>query len=365
MAEITYIFGDALTGDIIEEIRLTSVSLKMSLDGGEFRATFHLDQTGKDNDTLISATEPGRTLCTVERDGQVIGDYLVWTRTYQSQAKVAEIYGIPLKAYTESRFATVDYSATDIEQRNIMRDLYILMQSDDNSIRVDLPDVFPTVTPKSLDVYSDEYKTYRQLMDSIADTVDGFDWLVRTVRESGGYRRFLDIGFPTIGSLESPYMPIFEYVHTEDSSGGNVTNYWANDSMGSRATNFYGIGNGEGSSMLISPFVHTDLLASGFPRFDTTYDRKDIDDQTLLDSLTAQHAELYKATVGTLTVEVKADAEPTFGSYNVGDTCKVVIKDVRYPNGLQKVTRILAMEYYPPEDSNVEMVRLTFEGDQG
>lgn len=364
MAEITYIFGDALTGEVIEEIRLNGVSLKASLDGGEFRGTFQLDQTGKDNDALISATIPGRCYVVVERDGQVIGDYIVWTRTYQSQAKVAQLYGIPFKDYTECRFVLSDYSATDIEQRNIMIDLYQLMQTDPYSIRVDLPGLFPDTVLKSLDVFGDEYKTYRQAMDTLADTVDGFDWTIRTVREGNKYRRWLDIGYPSLGALESPNMPVFEYVQTADSQGGNITNYWINDSMGSGATNFFGIGSGEGSSMLVAEYDHTDLLTGGFPRYDASYDRKDVDDEVLLASLTEQNAQLFKAPTGVITAEVKGDADPPFGAYGIGDACQLVIKDPRFPTGFQRVTRVLGWEYYPQEDSNVEYARLTFEGEE-
>lgn len=365
MSEVTYIFGDALTGDIIEEIRLTSVSIKQSLSSGEFRGTFQLDQTGKDNDTLVTATTPGRTFCIVERDGVPIGDFIIWTRTYQSQAKVAELYGTSWKDYTESRIITSSYSANDVEQTTIMLDLYTLMQSANNSLRITLPQTLNTGITKSISVSGSEYKTYRQVMDSIADTSDGFDWLVSIRKDSNDrYERFLAMGYPEIGARNTNHaMPVFEYIHTQEGPGGNITNYWANDSMGSAATNFYGIGSGEGAAMLVSNFVHFDLLSSGFPRYDSTYDRKDVNEQVILNGLTAQQGTIYKAPLCTITAEVRANTDPEFGSYGVGDACKIVINDTRFPNTLQKVTRILGYEYYPPEDSNIEMVRLIFEGD--
>lgn len=363
MAEVTYIFGDVLTGEIIEEIRLTSVSFKHNLDGGEFRATFHLDQTGKDNDTLLAATTPGRCYVVVERDGEVIGDFLVWTRTYQSQAKVMQLYGVPYKEYTESRIMTANYTATNVEQRNIFLDIYTLMQSYSNSIKVDLPSTYPVVVPKTLKVLGSEYKTYRQVLDNIADATDGFDWVVRTQREGNFYRRWLEIGYPQLGSLSTDGDPVFEYIHTTDGSGGNITNYWCNDSMGSAATTFFGIGSGEGTAMLVSTFVHTNLLSSGFPRYDATFDRKDVSNQTILNGLTVQYATLQKAPTSVITAEVKGNTDPTFGAYGIGDSCRLVIQDARFPLFFSKTTRILGWEYYPPEDSNIEMVRLIFEGD--
>lgn len=366
MAEVAYIFGDAISGNIIEEIRLTSVSMKDTLDGGEFRATFHLDQTGKTNDELLSATIPGRTFCAVEREGRVIGDYLIWTRTYQSQAKVFQLYGVPIKDYTESRFLTETYIADDIEQRNIFLELYTNMQANDGSIRVDLPQLYPNETLKSVTVLGSEYKTYRQVMDSIADAADGFDWLIRTVRSGNKYARTLEIGYPQIGALPGKGIPIFEYIApTEDADmgGGNIINYWANDSMAGAGTHFYGIGSGEGSSMIVATTVFNDLITNGYPRFDMTVDRKDINDQNVLNSLTFQAAQLRKAPISTITAEVKADGDPAFGEYGLGDACRIVIKDSRFPNGFVKDTRVLGWEYYPPEDSNIEMVRLQLEGE--
>lgn len=366
MAEITYIFGDVLTGNIVEEIRLTSVSLKDSLDGGEFRATFYLDQTGKTNSDLLGATVPGKNFVVVERDGQIVGDYLIWTRTYQSQAKVFQLFGVPIKDYTECRLVTSNYSATNIDQRNIFLDLYGLMQAPQGSIRVNLPQRFDHVVPKSLTISGSEYKTYRQVLDSIADAADGFDWLIRTTRQGNKYVRTLEIGYPQIGAFSRAGMPVFEYISPSEDSimgGGNVINYWANDSMASAGTNFYGIGSGEGSSMLVSNINFTDMVAKGYPRYDVTLDRKDVTNLSVLTSLTFQYAQIHKAPMSTITAEIMADGDPEFGGYGLGDTCRIIIQDPRYPEGFSKETRILGWEYYPPEDSNIEMVRLQLEGD--
>lgn len=368
MAEVSYIFGDALTGEILQEIRCSGVSLKKTLDGGEFRASFSLDQTGKDNDTLTSATIPGRCYCIVERDGVVVGDFILWTRTYQSQAKSMQLYGIPWKVYTETRKLTVDYSAVDLDRRNIIIDLYQLMQADPNSLQVVLPGDF---TPSGLEVASlasievlgSELKTFREVIDTVADTTDGCDWLVRTSRVQNTYTRTLEIGHPFIGALDEPGNVTFEYMSGTDGPGGNVSNYWVNDSMATAGTHIFGVGAGEGSSMLIAEIAYTDLLESGFPRFDTDYSRKDLTDASLLMDVTSQEGLNRRPPRSILTLEVKAEAEPVFGSYDVGDACRVIITDPRFPDGFQKDTRILSIEYYPPEDSNVEFARLTFEGE--
>jgi hypothetical protein len=366
VAETSYVFGDILTGEKIAEIRLTSVSFKMSLSTGEFRATMNLDQTGKSNDELISATIPGRCFCVVERDGIVVGDYIMWTRTYQSQAKVVQLYGVPWKNYPERRIRDTDFHGTS-DQRNLFLQLYGEMQSATNSIRVELPGSFPdTLVEKTLDVTGTDYKTYRQIMDSIADTDDGFDWTVRTNRVGGAYTRTLDIGFPTLGQAPGPTNVTFEYIDMgPDNNGGNVTNYWVNDTMAPAGTDFYGIGAGDGATMLVANVSHTDLYASGFPRWDTSASLKDINDPVILAALSSRLAQQAKAPQSVYTVEVKAggDAGVEFGSYNFGDYCNLVIQDARHADGLNKSSRILGWEYYPQEDSNVEYARITLDSE--
>lgn len=367
MSSVNYIFGDALTGNPIEEINLFGVSLKETLDGGEFRASFHLDQTGKDNDQLLAATIPGKSFCVVERDGRIIGDYIIWTRTYQSQAKVLQLFGIPFKDYPETRHLLTDYSATNVEQRNIFLDLYQLMQADESSIKVQLPPYFPDKILKTVSFIGTEYKTFRQVLDDIADAPDGFDWLIRTHRTANIYYRKLDIGYPQIGGQRNIGIPVFEYISpsgTGEGGGGNIINYWSNDSMAGAGTHFFGIGNGEGSTMLTSTIIHDDLIQNGFPRYDVTVDRKDVSDINILTANTFMRAMINKAPSSTITAEVRGESDPEFGSYGIGDFCRVVIKDQRYPQGLDKYTRILGWEYYPPEDSNIELVRLNFEGEE-
>lgn len=357
MATVTYTFGDVYTGAVITELPLGGVSVNQSLDGGDFRGALNLDRTGFDNDIVLSATIPGRCYVVVERDGGIVGDFIIRSRTYQSQAKSLQLYGSAWKDYPSYRLTTNSYSATK-EQRNIFVDLYIAMQSAQNSVIVDLPsaDSYATQVTKTLEFGSAEYKSYRQAMDSIADSSDGFDWLINTNRVGGIYTRTLSIGYPTIGSPINHGAVTFEYP-------GNIFNYWATDGMGDSGTHFYGLGAGEGTNMLVSTVVHSDLISSGFPRYDVDLSYKDITNQSVLDGRTAAQAAVNKAPTSVIVAEILGTEEPVFGGYGLGDACRVVIRDARYPDTLIKTTRIYGWEYYPADSENVEYVRVTLEGD--
>lgn len=355
-AQITYVFGDVLTGKIIQEISLQGVSMTRGFGQGDLRAAFQLDQTGKENRDLIAATEEGRSYVIVERDSVPIWGGIVWTRTYQSQAKIFQIYCKAFEHYSESRFVRTDFENLDTEQRNIFRNLWTAMMADPNSLQVTLPSSFSTIVSKSLTVKDFEFKSYRESMDAIANGDDGFDWTIDISRVGGVYVKTLRIGYPKLGATN----PLILYYP------GEILNYWNNGSMAGYGTNIFGIGAGEGSTMLVQEVIHSDLVSSGFPRYDVSASYKNINDATLLTGLTLMLANFRKAGIPTITVELKGDLDPEFGSYGLGDAVKIFFDDPLHPDPADATfnSRVLGWEYYPPSDQNTEHARLVFVGEE-
>lgn len=358
MADVKFVFGDILTGQIIDEIPLYGVSMAKAIASGEFRGSFQLDQTGKNNATLLAATIPGRCYVVCERNNSPIWGGVVWTRTYQSQAKVSQLYCRGIEHYPERRLIRDDFEMLNTEQLNIFRALWQDMLADANSIQVVLPASYPNITLKSVTVKASEFKTYRQVMDELASSDDGFDWTVDVGRQENAYTFTLRIGFPYMGSQNPDAAVHFDYP-------GSITNYWQNDSMSGTGTHIFGIGAGEGSTMPYVEVEHADLVASGFPRYDVDVAFKSIRDLDVLTGLTVQAATLRRAPGTTLTVETKADKEPAFGNYNLGDLAVITLQDPRHPNVEDQIksARIIGWEYKPASSDSVEMSRLVFEGD--
>lgn len=355
MASMSYVFGDALSGSIIQEIDLQSVSMSRALSGiGEFRGTFPLDQSGKDNRDLIAATEPGRCFLICEREDTPVWGGIVWARTYQSQSKTMELFCSAYENYPAYRLIRTTFNNTSIEQLNIFLNLWTAMMADPNSLQFTIPSSFPVVVPKTLVINDFEFKTFRAGMDYLANSVDGFDWTIDISRSSGVYTKTLRVGYPVLGS---PNPVTFDY-------SGQILNYWQTEPMRDRATHFYGLGAGEGSSMIDSTVIHADLLSSGFPRYDKAIDMSQINDLTILTSLTTQIAISRKPTVPNITIEFKGDLDPVFGSYGLGDSAKIYFDDPRHIDPVDKVfsSRILGWEYRPSSNDTVELVRVVFEG---
>jgi hypothetical protein len=358
MTACTYIFGDLLTGQIITEIPLYGVSMTKGMATAEFRASFQLDQTGQQNSTLLDATIPGRCYVVCERAGVPVWAGIVWTRTYQSQAKVHQLYCRGFEAYPDKRIITEDILYTNVEQLNIFRELWLALMADANSIQLTLPAVAPDVTLKTLDIKASEFRTYRQAMDDLANTDDGFDWTVDVVRAENAYSFIVRVGFPLIGTQNVESAVFLDYP-------GSITNYWQNESMADTGTHIYALGGGEGSTMLSVEVIHDDLIESNHPRYDTDVSFKDISDPNVLTPLAIQAANIRKAPGTTLTVECKADKFPIFGEYGIGDLAVITLQDPKHPNREDQIKqkRILGWEYYPSSSDTVEYARLVFEGD--
>jgi hypothetical protein len=355
-SEIRYIFGDILTNEVIEEIPCFGVTMSDSLDGGEFRGSFALDLTGKNNADLVTCTLPGKTWVIVERNEVPIWGGINWSRTYQSQAKSVQLYAKTMDQYLTRRFITTDMEFTATEQRNIFRSLLQTLQLTANTPQWNLPGVFTDETVVDFDVAGSELQTYKEVIDALATTENGFEWRIDVTKESGSYQWTVQVGQPMIGQPLGDTSVVFEYP-------GNILNYWQNDTLGGSGTNIFVVGSGEGDSMPQIEIVHQDLLNAGFARIDQDVSLKQIEDEDRLEDLAQIQAAVRKAPMAVYTVEMKADREPEFTDWVLGDYARLTFEDPLHPEGLVHPARILKWDYTPPSSDDTEEVRLTFEGE--
>jgi hypothetical protein len=115
--------------------------------------------------------------------------------------------------------------------------------------------------------------------------------------------------------------------------------------------------------MLQVEVVHDTLLAAGFPRYDQQVTFKNINDLDTLENVTQVQASIRKAPMPVYTVELKADKDPKFTEWALGDYATLVFKDPMHPEGLTHPARILKWDYTPPSTDGTEEVRVTFEGE--
>lgn len=360
MANVRYIFGDLRSGLVTNEISLQGVTINSKLNAvGNMGATMVLDQSGQSNEDLINATIPGKSFVVVERDDVPIWDGIVWTRTYQAQSKTVQLSMRTREGYLENVLVDSDIAYTGMEQRNIMVNLFNLLQSDPNrNLGITVPPAtYPDAVLRTMSVLATEYKTFFSVISSIADGDVGFDWTIETQRVGDSYLRSLRIGYPYLGATEAGALT-FDYP-------GSITNYYETEGMSDAGTRVYLLGAGEGSGMVTAIGDNTEMYTNGWLRYDETYSRKDITEIEQAQDLVNQQKLLRKPPMATLKVFVKADLEPVFGSYGLGDTATISIRDARHPApGITFVSRIIAFDYRPPSDDNIESAELIFQGDE-
>lgn len=361
VAQVKYLFGNLDTRQIVAELPLTGVSMSSKLnDWGTFRGTVYFDTSGVDNEDLAAATVPGRSFVVVERDDVPVWDGILWSATYNSAAKVMNMTARSYEAYADKQIVDVDFIRSGADQRNIFCDLWRAMQGPSNrNLGIDIPStVFDNQVPRDLSILASEKKTFYNGMSAMSDGDDGFDWTIVTVRENNQYVRRLKIGFPFLGTQNDTASPLtFDFP-------GNILDYYESQSMTNAGTHVYVLGAGEGTDMVVGTAVQTDLLATGFKRYDAVVSRKDIETQSTINSVAAQLGTLRRPPMNIYKLFLKADLDPIFGSYGLGDTGKISILDPKHPNGLSAMARIVAWEYRPPSDDTVEQVELIFQGDE-
>lgn len=358
MGDYTYIFGTMLTESVIAEIPCYGVIMDMEINkGGTFQGTYQLDMTGHDNETLRNASIPGKTWIAVERNGVCVWHGFVWSRVYSAQSKSLQLYAMSFDQYPRKRLVRDDFSFVDIEQRNIFRTFWNQIQSvEGGNLNINIPSSFPNAELKSLEVLTTDSKYYNEVMSEIADGSNGFDWYVAVTKDGTNYRKDLLIGYPTLGVGESDGMVTFEYP-------GSITQYYMTEAMAEAGTNVFVFGAGEGSEMITSSFTNSDMFGFGWPRWDVDVAAKDVDNQAALNQIAIQEGGLRRPPMSIFKIQVLGDAVPEFGSYNLGDACKIIITDPRNPQTFFQTRRLLKWELRPQSSDSVEEVALVFEGD--
>jgi hypothetical protein len=341
------------------ELPLSSVTMSSEINaGGELRATFYLDSTGYDNATVKLATEPGFCYLVAEKAGSVIWGGIIWARTYQSDGKNLELYCKSYEKYPSYRLMS-DFSMTG-DQLDIFIALWNTLQGEAGSnLNMVVPASFPkqqTVT-QTVHVLETDYQDYGTLMDQLANGDIGFDWIIDWARLGNSYLVTLRAEQPNLGAALSDDSLTFDYP-------GNIINYWETDSVSDSGTDVYTLGAGQGDSALISITHRQDLIDSGYLRIDLIAQSKNTTDQKTLNQLAKQQAALSATPINNLVVVQKADRDPIFGSWGIGDYCNLSFLDAWHTVTLNTVKRIIRWDYNPPEQGSDEEVQFTFEGIQ-
>jgi hypothetical protein len=350
----------SLFGDVpIAELPLRNVQFSFARSKpGQFSADVQIPVFSRVHD-YFAATEPGRHVIYVFRDGEPIWGGIIWKRTMASDERVVKIEGDTFDSYMYHRVLDQDLPfVRDLahtppiegtDQIEMFRILWAHMSGDWSQVGGEpewekiggiegLPP-FPLRTNANIQVKMDpptiptilrgrnfmkwDFRTYGEHLESLAGLRDGFEWvsLVRApalgAPTVSGVERYIKFGYPRLGRPMSETGFIWEYP-------GNMLSYsWTGDAD-KAATSAIVLGSGEGDLRQYAIQYNQQRLDSGWPLLDVTYTHSTVSRKTTLDSHAMKYLRAFDPPIGEFSMTVHPDMPPTFGPgggehYFIGD----------------------------------------------
>lgn len=374
----TYLFTDLRTDALLAELPLSQVSYSYELNGiGTLRATIPYNA-----ETLLldpeTASEPGRTVVYVDRDGVLVWGGIIWTRTLATGGKTiqaAELMSYFQHRYVKKTLSTDTSLLTDPryvdqggqrlygDQKWIVWSLLRYAQDQTGgNIGLDLNPLVgtPHGITRTATYFGYERPEIYKAIAELAAADDGFDfgvelgWTPSANNEPSTRYRRVRTWYPRRGRTASESGLVF----SKGGGHGSILRYdWPEDGT-ALVTEMSGLGAGTGEARIVRTASATDMIGAGWPLLEGVETYEGVTDEAQVQGLT--NAELAARSQATKvpTFEVSADADPAFGSYSVGDEALFVIDpEPQMPVGREGVLRIVGIEN--TSVNGPERVRLT------
>ena len=359
---------DAVTGRLVAELPLAGLSFASELNGaGECSATLPLppltSQANKDLAAVFNdaVTEVRRQLV-VERDGVPVWAGMVWASPYADAQPSRTVRAAEWWSYFRRRIVLTTRVYTQVDQLTIARQLLTdalavnALAGQDMGFTFD--DNLSTVL-RDRSYPSLERVNVGEMVEQLAAVIDGFEFAV-DVRwsSSGALEKRVRTHYPRRGRPFAQTGLTFEI-------GRNITDFvWPSD--GTRYANVvHGLGAGDQPRALRSSrFAFGEIQPPadgglGVPLVEDVLSRTDISRLTTLSAVTEATLATKARPVVVPEITVRADVSPVFGSYVVGDSCRVRIQQgvsPRFPDGLDVLRRIIAWNVQVADDGSESVV---------
>lgn len=362
MAVYSYLFTDILTNNVLGDMPLHGVTFDRQLNkAGNFGGSTNLDTSFLSNDDIKSLTTPGRTGIYVYRDDRIVWGGIIWSRTYQSQAKALQISAQTFESYAYRRiYRPSSPYVYNNAQCFIVNQLWQSLQSYSYSnIGVTGVDTLPggDIT-RSMTVNPWDFKSYGDIIDGLTNLDDGPDYTIECYESSGVPTRQLMLGYPRLGSIAAYTELLLDYP-------GNITNYYRTANASENNNQYWATGDGDGAAMVVGVASDSGTLGSGNPLLESSSSYSGVTQQATIDA----HAvsDLAAKPLGKIkySFELMATEEPVFGSYSLGDDARIMIEDPWFPEGIEFTTRTVGWSVTPSSSESTESVNLVLEGDEG
>ena len=356
-----YLFVDLLSNDIIAELPLTGVAFTQQLNqAGTFQAHILLLGIPADKYNVDLSTIPGHCGLYVDRNGVLVWGGVIWGRSYNSTEQKLSITAQEWISYFAHRVVNQTVDFNNIDQLVIAKTLIEGAQGQPyGNINVGYNSEGQTTSGVLVDrvYYNYELKNIFEAIQDLSRQSDGFDFHIDIAYDgvTGLPAKYFNTYYPRSGlqySFGNPDCPVFTF------PAGNMVEYEYPEDGSLVANTLYALGAGSNEGKLISGAQDTTRLTDGWALLEKAVNYSDITDQTVLDNLAVAQVTAVSYPPVVLKVVVPAYVDPVFGTYEVGDDCRVIITDSRFPNTLDQVYRIVGLSVQPGEDGP-ERVTLT------
>lgn len=356
-----YLFVDLQTNTIIAELPLTGVAFTQQLNqAGNFQGHILLSGINADKYNVQDSTIPGKCGLYVDRNGILVWGGVIWGRAYNSTSQQLSITAQEWISYFAHRVVNQTVDFNNIDQLVIAKTLIEDAQAQTyGDIGVGYNSEGQTTSGVLVDrvYYNYELKNIFEAIQDLSRQSDGFDFHIDIEYDgiTGLPSKYFNTYYPRSGTAYTfggSSIPVFSL------PAGNIVEYEYPEDGSLVSNTLYALGAGSNEGKLISEAQDGTRFAEGWAILEKAVNYSDITDQTVLDNLATAQVTAVSYPPVVLKIVVPAYVDPVFGTYEVGDDCRVIITDSRFPNTLDEIYRIVGLSVQPGEDGP-ERVTLT------
>ena len=361
MAAYRVISTDLRTGTRIAELPLNGLSYSSVLNGaGELSGSLPLPATDPQLASVFNdAVDEVRRQIVVERDGVPVWCGPVWAAPYSDESQVREVRAAETWSYFRRRTISTRRVLRGVDQCAIARQLV------DDAQAVTGGNIAVTVGAETCGVTRDfnaevyERKNVAGEVETLAELSNGFDFSIDPSWDANGdlVKRF-SLFYPRKGRRFTETGHVFEV-------GRNNVIGWDWPTDGTRYANRVTVtGAGDGASTLSAQRTDSTQLVAlsaggpGYPLVEEVVSQTQEAVSANLVARAQQDLTTFARPVVVPKLVVRADVDPVFGSYTIGDACRFICQpglSPRFPDGIDTYRRIVGWTVRVSDEGSEEI----------
>lgn len=316
MADYRYLLASLLDGVVLAEVPFISAKWTDTLNSpGSFEGTLAIRQPDRVLTTLgpLLPGAIGQLAVYVERDGVILWGGIPWTAPPADLGTgTMTIRAEGFHSYLRRRTLQSDKDFVQVDQADIVVDLIDTAMASSFTPTIDTSDVQPTGVLRDRSWGAFERPWIGQLIEDMAAVQGGFDFRYVSGWDGDTITTRFVMQFPNTGR---PTQIIFE-------EGKSITQMSLGTDATALCTHVDAMGAGEGDARLIGD-VENPQLFGVYPLLDAVESATDVSVQATLNDKARQRLSRGSRPITLPSIHVDPAAEPTVGSYVVGDFAQV------------------------------------------